>query len=103
VDTSALRSTFFKPFHLFFFWFFARDAISLGWIGQEIVESPFIERANFVTTSYFAYFLPLLPFLGFLETSLIHRALNISAAYEADGVLLFSSLDGLVLFKCLGF
>jgi len=30
VDTSALRSTFFKPFHLFLFWFFARDAISLG-------------------------------------------------------------------------
>jgi quinol-cytochrome oxidoreductase complex cytochrome b subunit len=30
VDTSALRSTFFKPFHLFLFWFFLADSVSLG-------------------------------------------------------------------------
>ncbi len=75
VDTSFLRSTFFKPLHLSLFWFFLCDSISLGWIGQEIVESPFIERANFVTLTYFAYFVPLLPFLGFLETALLQRAL----------------------------
>lgn len=78
VDTSAQRSTFFKPLHLWLFWAFARDALSLGWIGQEVVETPFLERANFVTTSYFAYFLPRLPFLGFLERAIIQRELGLS-------------------------
>ena len=71
VDTSAFRSNFFKPVNLWLFWYFFADSISLGWIGQEIVESPFIEMANFVTLSYFIYFLPLLPFLGFLENASI--------------------------------
>jgi quinol-cytochrome oxidoreductase complex cytochrome b subunit len=79
VDTSAFRSTFFKPVHLWLFWYFLCDSVSLGWIGQEIVESPFIERANFVTLSYFAYFFPLLPFLGFLEYSIIQRQRVIKA------------------------
>jgi len=71
VDTSSFRSNFFKPVHILFFWYFFADSISLGWIGQEIVESPFIEMSVFVTFSYFFYFIPLLPFLGFLENSVI--------------------------------
>jgi ubiquinol-cytochrome c reductase cytochrome b subunit len=71
VDTSLVRSTHFKPLHIALFWYFLADSFSLGWIGQEIVESPFIEMANFVTSSYFFYFIPLLPFLGFLENSII--------------------------------
>ncbi len=54
VDTSKFRSNFFKPLNIWFFWYFFADSVSLGWIGQEIVESPFIEMANFVTFSYFA-------------------------------------------------
>ena len=69
IDTSLFRSTFFKPFTIALFWYFVADSISLGWIGQEIVESPFIEMANFVTLSYFLYFFPLLPLLGFFENS----------------------------------
>ena len=57
VDTSFFRSAYFKPFHLAIFWFFVGTACSLGWIGQEIVESPFIETANFVAFAYFAYFI----------------------------------------------
>lgn len=76
VDTSAFRSSYFKPLHLVFFWYFLADSVSLGWIGQEIVESPFIEMANFVTFSYFFYFIPLLPFLGFLETSVIEYSVR---------------------------
>lgn len=74
VNTSAFRSNFFKPISLWLFWYFFADSFSLGWIGQEIVESPFIEMANFVTLSYFFYFLPLLPFLGFLENATIFWA-----------------------------
>ncbi len=78
VDTSSFRSTFFKPFHLFLFWVFAADSVSLGWIGQEVVESPFLERANFVTSVYFLFFVPLLPLLGFLETARIERQLAVA-------------------------
>ena len=76
VDTSAFRSTFFKPLNLWFFWFFFSDTICLGWIGQEIVESPFIETANFVTLTYFTYFLFLLPVAGYLENVVIRSQLN---------------------------
>jgi ubiquinol-cytochrome c reductase cytochrome b subunit len=76
VDTSVFRSTFFKPLNLWFFWFFFCDSLSLGWIGQEIVESPFIEMANFVTFSFFLYFLVLLPLTGFIETAAITSQLR---------------------------
>jgi quinol-cytochrome oxidoreductase complex cytochrome b subunit/NADH:ubiquinone oxidoreductase subunit 2 (subunit N) len=76
VDTSVFRSNFFKPLNIWFFWFFFSDSLSLGWIGQEVVESPFIEMANFVTLSYFLYFIPLLPIIGFLENAIIHYELR---------------------------
>jgi ubiquinol-cytochrome c reductase cytochrome b subunit len=75
VDTSKFRSNFFKPLNIWFFWYFVADSISLGWIGQEIVESPFIEMDNFVTSSYFAYFLFLLPLVGFFENSAIQTGI----------------------------
>jgi ubiquinol-cytochrome c reductase cytochrome b subunit len=58
------------------FWFFFTDSITLGWIGQEIVETPFIETALFVTVNYFSYFLILLPFLGFLENSFVQNTIK---------------------------
>jgi ubiquinol-cytochrome c reductase cytochrome b subunit len=67
VDTSSIRSTLFKPLSLFFFWFFFADALCLGWIGQEIVESPFIEMGAFVTLVYFLYFIVILPLIGYIE------------------------------------
>ena len=71
VDTSFFRSRYFKPLSKFFFWFFLCNAFSLGWIGQEIVESPFIEMANFVTSSYFLFFIPILPCLGWVSYILL--------------------------------
>ena len=79
VDTSVFRSNYFKPLNIWYFWYFFSDSLSLGWIGQEIVESPFIEMANFVTTSYFLYFIPMLPIVGFLETAIIGFELKYAA------------------------
>ena len=67
VDTSHIRSHYFKPFNLFFFWFFVANCLALGWIGQEIVETPFIEMGAFVTIFYFLYFIVLLPLLGIIQ------------------------------------
>lgn len=77
VDTSSFRSTFFKPLNIWLFWYFFCDALSLGWIGQEIVESPFVEMSVFVTLSYFLYFFPLLPLSGYLENAVIRDELRI--------------------------
>jgi quinol-cytochrome oxidoreductase complex cytochrome b subunit len=77
VDTSSFRSTFFKPLNIWLFWFFFCDAVSLGWIGQEIVESPFIEMSVFVTLYYFLYFFPLLPLAGYLENAVIRDELRV--------------------------
>jgi ubiquinol-cytochrome c reductase cytochrome b subunit len=72
VDTSAFRSNYFKPLNIWLFWYFFADSLALGWIGQEIVESPFIETAYFVTSSYFLYFIPLLTVAGLLENAIIN-------------------------------
>lgn len=79
LDTSSFRSHFFKPLNLWLFWYFFADSLSLGWIGQEIVESPYIEMGVFVTVSYFFYFIPFLPLSGFLENAVIKNQLRHAA------------------------
>ena len=76
VDTSSFRSAYFKPLNLWLFWFFLCDSFALGWIGQEVVETPFIEAATFFTLTYFLYFVALLPFLGFLENAIVQRQIE---------------------------
>jgi len=91
VDTSTLRSTFFKPFNIWIFWLFFADSISLGWIGQEIVETPFIEFGVFVTFWYFFHFLVLLPLGGFLENSVINYEIRQASLFMFTGSLISSS------------
>ncbi len=76
LDTSVFRSNFFKPINVWFFWFFVADSFSLGWIGQEIVETPFIEMANFVTSFYFIYFIVILPVAGYVENKVLNSVLE---------------------------
>lgn len=71
VDTSMFRSNYFKPLNIWLFWFFFADSLTLGWIGQEIVESPFIETSVFVTSCYFLYFIPLLTIFGLIEKQML--------------------------------
>ena len=75
VDTSYFRSNYFKAINLSLFWFFLGTSCCLGWIGQEIVESPFIETAVFVTTSYFGFFL-ILPLVGFRQNSILDTSID---------------------------
>jgi len=67
----TIRSTTFKPIGRILFWLQLANCFLLGWIGQNVVESPFIEIGQFCTFFYFFYFLVLLP------------ASNISEAYLA--------------------
>jgi len=39
----------------------------LGWVGQEVVESPFIEFSRLLATFYFLYFILIFPTISNLE------------------------------------
>jgi ubiquinol-cytochrome c reductase cytochrome b subunit len=71
INTSEVRSAAFRPLYRKLFWFIFADFLLLGWIGQEIVETPFIEIGQVGTVFYFLYFLVIIPALGILENRLV--------------------------------
>ena len=70
VNTSEVRSSLYRPLHQKFFWLLVIDYIMLGYLGQQVPESPFIEIGQVCSIYYFAYFLIIIPFLGKLENNL---------------------------------
>jgi ubiquinol-cytochrome c reductase cytochrome b subunit len=70
VNTSDIRSSLYRPLHQKFFWLLVADYILLGYLGQQIPESPFIEMGQIGSIYYFAYFLIIVPALGRLEKNL---------------------------------
>jgi ubiquinol-cytochrome c reductase cytochrome b subunit len=61
LNTSRLRSSFFRPYYSIYLLIFFIDLIFLGWIGQLPVESPYINLGSIGTLYYFAFFLYLVP------------------------------------------
>lgn len=70
VNTSEIRSSVFRPIHQKFFWLLVADYLLLGYLGQQVAESPFIEIGQVASIYYFSYFLIIIPFLGTLEKKL---------------------------------
>ena len=71
VNTSDIRSSSFRPLYRVLFWFQVVICLILGWIGQMTPETPYIEIGQVATVFYFAYFLLMLPALGFFESKLV--------------------------------
>lgn len=71
INTSEVRSSKFRPIFGVFYWFLFFDFILLGWIGQNPVETPYIEIGMFATAFYFLSLLLLIPLIGMLEKFLI--------------------------------
>jgi len=46
------------------------DYVLLGYLGQQVPESPFIEIGQIASIYYFSYFLLIVPILGRFEKSL---------------------------------
>jgi quinol-cytochrome oxidoreductase complex cytochrome b subunit len=63
----AVKSSVFRPITRILFWFFLADCFLLGWIGQNVVEYPFIELGQILSVFYFLYLIVLLPVLSKLE------------------------------------
>jgi len=67
---SKIRSMYFKPIQRPNFWILFGAFILLGWIGQKVVETPFVEIGRALTTYYFLYFFFLFPLFGEIENNL---------------------------------
>ena len=73
LNTSEIRSSEFRPFYRLAFWFLVADFILLGWIGQNPVETPYIELGQAATLFYFAFFLVFIPLSGIAERTFIRK------------------------------
>jgi ubiquinol-cytochrome c reductase cytochrome b/c1 subunit len=67
LDTSKVRSAKYRPLYRQFFWLFVIVCIGLGWLGSKPPEGYYVLFARIFTVYYFAYFLIILPILGFVE------------------------------------
>lgn len=55
-DSSPIRSNFFKPFVLICFINFIITMILLGWLGQAVVDYPYLQFSSIISFLYFLYF-----------------------------------------------
>jgi ubiquinol-cytochrome c reductase cytochrome b subunit len=79
LNTSNIRSSFFRPLHKVIFWVFIANFLLLGEIGQLPVEDPYILMGQICTLFYFSYYFLILPGLGLLELVLIAHYLENAA------------------------
>jgi quinol-cytochrome oxidoreductase complex cytochrome b subunit len=71
INTSAVRSSLYRPLYQKFFWFLVADFILLSYLGQAPAESPYIEVGQVATIYYFGFFIILVPVIGRLEKNLV--------------------------------
>jgi len=67
LDRSPVRSGAFRPMFKWFFWLLVVDVLVLGYVGSQPPEPPWITVGRLGTLYYFAYFLVILPLLGYFE------------------------------------
>ena len=67
LDTSKVRSMNYRPLGKIFFWLFVVASLALGWLGAKPAEGGYILWARIFTVYYFAYFIVILPLLGYIE------------------------------------
>lgn len=72
LNTSAVRSSSFRPIHRKLFWLLVADCIILVWIGQKPVEDPYIFIGQLASVYFFLYFCLFIPFCGIFERFLIY-------------------------------
>lgn len=77
-NSSEIRSSVFRPLYRKLFWLFVANFVVLMWIGQNVVEEPYITIGQVSTAFYFFYFIVIIPFFGKFESFLLR--MNTSAA-----------------------
>lgn len=74
INTSEVRSSLFRPLYRKMYWLFVVDCLLLGWLGQQVVESPYVEIGQFCTLFYFAFLFVIIPGLGRLESKIMRSS-----------------------------
>jgi len=67
LNTSIIRSTRYRSFFCYTYWFLFIDFILLGWIGQKPVETRYMETGFSATTFYFLFLSFFLICIGIIE------------------------------------
>ena len=75
-DLARIRGAKFRPIMKIAFWFFVVDFMILMWIGAEHPASPYVEIGQAATAFYFAWFLVIVPAIGFFENTTMDVALD---------------------------
>jgi ubiquinol-cytochrome c reductase cytochrome b subunit len=75
-DISRFRGIQFRPISKIVFYIFIANFLILMQLGAKHVESPFIEFGQISTVLYFAHFLIIVPFVAYVENSLLDISLN---------------------------
>jgi ubiquinol-cytochrome c reductase cytochrome b subunit len=70
-DLSRNRGIQFRPLSKIAFYIFVANFLILMQLGAKHVESPFIEFGQISTVLYFSYFVIIVPFVTFIENTLI--------------------------------
>ena len=73
-DLSRIRGNTFRPAMKVAFWVFVVDFFILMWIGSQHPNSPYVEIGQVATALYFAWFLLIVPVVGFSENTLLDVA-----------------------------
>jgi len=71
INTSEVRSSVFRPIFRKSFWLFFANFLLLGWIGQEVVEHPYVLIGQIGTAFYFFFILLFIPAIGVIEKELM--------------------------------
>jgi ubiquinol-cytochrome c reductase cytochrome b/c1 subunit len=67
LDTSLVRSAKYRPLYRQFLFIFFAAVIGLGYLGSQEPTGGYVIAARLLTIYYFAFFLIILPLLGFFE------------------------------------
>ena len=70
LNTSEVRSSAFRPVFRKLYWLWVVDCLILGWIGQKVVEYPYVEIGQVATAWYFAFLFVVIPVRGRVESYL---------------------------------
>jgi ubiquinol-cytochrome c reductase cytochrome b/c1 subunit len=70
LDTSRIRSAFFRPVYKWVFWILVVDCFVLGYVGAHRPEGWYVIMGRIATTYYYAHFYVLIPLIGIFERPL---------------------------------
>jgi ubiquinol-cytochrome c reductase cytochrome b subunit len=76
IDLSKYRGLQFRPLSKIVFFVFIANFLILMQLGAKHVESPFIEFGQISTVLYFSHFFIIIPFVSFLENTLVDLSTN---------------------------